>query len=147
MNIRRVTPDELEQVFSLLRSAQLPPLPRNLPVSNVLAALHGSTVVGVAALEVRGLRGLLRSVVVNQEYARRGIGTSLLQSLFARAQELSIRELYLITEGAEKFFSNAGFVAVRREDVPAEIRSTQEYREQCPESATVMRLRLVARYV
>jgi N-acetylglutamate synthase-like GNAT family acetyltransferase len=48
---------------------------------------------------------------------------------------------------AEKFFSKAGFVTVRREDVPEEICSTELYREQCPEEASVMRLRLVTRHV
>ena len=147
MNIHRVTPEDLEQVLSLLSAADLPALPRDLPVSNVLVALQDSIVIGVIALEVRGLRGLVRSVVVEPRHARRRVGTSLLRSLLARAQELSLRELYLITEGAEKFFSNAGFVAVRRDHVPDEICSTQEYREQCPKEATVMRLRLVARHV
>jgi amino-acid N-acetyltransferase len=147
MDIRRAAPDDLEQVISLLDAAGLPALPGDLPLSNVLVALRGSTVIGVVALEVNGLRGLVRSVVVEPRHTRRGVGTSLLQSLFARSQELSLRELYLITQGAEKFFSSAGFVAVPRDDVPGEIRSTCEYREQCPEDATVMRLRLVARHV
>jgi N-acetylglutamate synthase-like GNAT family acetyltransferase len=145
--IRRPTTDDLEQVRSLLAAADLPALPRSLPLSNVLVALQGDAVIGAVALEVRGLRGLLRSVVVEPEHARKGVGASLLQSLVARAQELSLRELYLITMDAEKFFSKAGFVTVRREDVPEEICSTELYREQCPEEASVMRLRLVTRHV
>lgn len=147
MNIRRLSPDELEKVASLLEGAGLPALPQSIPLSNVLVALRGGTVIGSVALEVRGLRGLVRSVVVEPRESGRGVGTSLLQSLLARAQELSLRELYLITEGAEKFFANAGFVAVDRSDVPDEISSTREYREQCREDATVMRLRLIARHV
>jgi amino-acid N-acetyltransferase len=145
--IRRATPDDLDQVHSLLSAAGLPALPRSLPLSNVLVALQSNAVIGAVALEVRGLRGLLRSVVVEPQHTRKGVGTSLLKTLLARAQELSLRELYLITEGAEKFFSNAGFVAVWRRDVPEEICSTEEYREQCQEEATVMRLRLIARHV
>ena len=147
MMIHRSTTDDLGQVRSLLAAADLPTLPRSLPLSNVLVALQGDVVIGAVALEVRGLRGLLRSVVVEPQHARRGVGTSLLQSLVARAQELSLRELYLITVGAEKFFSKAGFVAVRRHDVPEEISSTELYREHCPGEASVMRLRLVARHV
>lgn len=98
-------------------------------------------------MEVRGLRGLVRSVAVEPGHSRQGVGTSLLQSLLARAQELSLRDLYLLTQGAEEFFGNAGFVAVPRDSVPADMRSTREYSEQCPESATVMRLRLTTRHV
>jgi amino-acid N-acetyltransferase len=147
MDIRRATSDDLEQIGRLLDAAGLPPLPGNLPLTNVLVALRDNVVIGVVALEVRGLRGLLRSLAVDSGHSSQGVGASLLQSLRARAQELSLRELYLLTEGAEEFFGNAGFVAVPRNSVPAEIRSTQEYSEQCPESATVMRLRLVTRHV
>jgi amino-acid N-acetyltransferase len=147
MDIRRATSDDLGQITPLLDAAGLPPLPANLPLANVLVALQGATVIGVIAMEVRGLRGLVRSVAVEPGHSRKGVGTSLLQSLLARVQELSLRELYLLTEGAEKFFGNAGFVAVPRDSVPAEIRSTSEYSEQCPESATVMRLRLTTRHV
>jgi N-acetylglutamate synthase-like GNAT family acetyltransferase len=53
----------------------------------------------------------------------------------------------LITGSAEKFFANAGFGSVRRDDVPEEICSTEQYREQGPQEARVMRLRLIARHV
>lgn len=147
MDIRRATSDDLGQITTLLDATGLPPLPANLPLANVLVALRTNTVIGVIALEVKGLRGLVRSVAVEAGHSREGVGTSLLQSLLARAQELSLRELYLLTESAEEFFGNAGFVAVPRDVVPAEIRSTREFREQCAESATVMRLRLVTRHV
>jgi len=147
MDIRRATSDDLGQITTLLDAAGLPPLPGNLPLANVLVALQSTTVIGVIALEVKGLRGLVRSVAVEPGHSRQGVGTSLLRSLLARAQELSLRELYLLTEGAEKFFGHAGFVAVPRDSVPAEICSTREYREQCRESATAMRLRLVTRHV
>jgi amino-acid N-acetyltransferase len=147
MDIRRITPDDLQKVISLLDAAGLPVLPRHLPLSNILVALESDTVIGLVALEVCGLRGLVRSVAVEPQHTRRGVGTSLLQSLLARAQELSLRELYLITEGAEKFFSNAGFTPVARDHVPDEIRSTSAYGEQYREDATVMRFRLTARHV
>jgi N-acetylglutamate synthase-like GNAT family acetyltransferase len=147
MDIRRLTPDGLRQVAALIDAAGLPALPQGLPLSNVLVALGDGAVIGVVAMEVVGLRGLVRSVVVEPENTGRGVGSSLLRSLVARAQELSLRELYLITEDAQEFFSKAGFEAVPRDDVPGEIRSTLEHREQCPEDATVMRLRLIARHV
>ena len=147
MDIRRATSDDLGQIASLLDAAELPPLPGNLPLANVLVALRGAAVIGVIALEVRGLRGLVRTVAVEPGHSRQGVGASLLQSLLARSLELSLRELYLLTERAEGFFGSAGFVAVPRDAVPAEIRSTRDYREECPDSATVMRLRLATRHV
>ncbi len=69
------------------------------------------------------------------------------QTLLARAHELSLRELYLLTENDAEFFAGAGFVPISHEAVPAEIRSTREYRDRRSETATVMRLELVTRFV
>ena len=81
MDIRRATSDDLEQIAFLLDAAGLPPLPGSLPLANVLVALQGNAVIGVIALEVRGRRGLVRSVAVEPGHSRQGVGVSLLQSL------------------------------------------------------------------
>jgi amino-acid N-acetyltransferase len=145
MEIRRAVPDNLEQTASLLQAAGLPPIPDGFLLQNVLVCLESNQVIGVVALEVRGLRGLVRSLAVDSSHPRQGVGTSLLESLMARAHELSLRELYLLTEDSQEFFAKSGFVPVSRESVPQAIRSTREYREQCPETATVMRLQLATR--
>lgn len=147
MVIRRATREDLGPVAALIEAAGLPPLPHSPTLANLLVALGEDAVVGTIYLEVVGLRGLVRSAVVAPSHARRGIGTSLMQSLVARAHELSLRELYLLTENGKAFFARAGFEPVPREVVPSEIRSTREYREQCLESATVMRLKLATRFV
>jgi amino-acid N-acetyltransferase len=145
MEIRRAVPSNLEQTASLLQAAGLPPIPHGFLLQNVLVCLQSDRVIGVVALEVRGLRGLVRSLAVDPSHSRQGVGTSLLESLMARAHELSLRELYLLTEDSQEFFAKRGFVPVSRESVPQAIRSTREYREQCPETATVMRLPLATR--
>ncbi len=95
MNIRRATAEDLNRATSFLDAAGLPPLGSDLPLANILVALEDSAVVGVIALEVRGLVGLVRSAAVapNQQ----SVGSWLLQSLLARAHELSLRELSLLT--------------------------------------------------
>ena len=145
MEIRRAVPGNLEQTASLLRAAELPPILDGFPLPNVLVCLQTGSVIGVVALEVRGLRGLVRSLAVDPSHSRQGVGTSLLDSLMARAHELSLRELYLLTENSKEFFARSGFAPVSRESVPQAIRSTREYREQCPETTTVMRLDLATR--
>lgn len=145
MEIRRAVPGNLEQAASLLRAAELPPIPDPFLLQNLLVCLESDRVIGVVALEVVGLRGLVRSLAVDPSHSRRGVGTSLLDSLMARAHELSLRELYLLTETSQEFFAGYGFVPVSRESVPQAIRSTRQYREQCPETATVMRLPLATR--
>ncbi len=144
MNIRRATAEDLNRATSVLDAAGLPPLGSDLPLANVLVALEDSAVVGVIALEVRGLVGLVRSAAVAPN--NQGVRSSLLQSLLARAHELSLREVYLLTEDADGFFAKAGFSSIPRDAVPPEIRSTREFRERCSDPATVLRLQLATRY-
>jgi amino-acid N-acetyltransferase len=145
MKIGNAFPENLEQAASLLSAAELPPLPAGLPLRNVLVCLESDQVIGVVALEVLGLRGLVRSLAVDPSHAGQGIGRSLLESLVARAHELSLRDLYLLTEGSQEFLEEFGFVTVRRESVPLAVRSARQFREQCPETATVMHLPLATR--
>ncbi len=146
MNISRATAEDLNRAISVLDAAGLPPLGSDLPLANILVALEDSAVVGVIALEVRGLVGLVRSAAVAPN--NQGVRSSLLQSLLARALELSLRELYLQTEeDADGFFAKAGFSSIPRDAVPHEIRSTREFREGCSDTATVMRLPLATRCV
>ncbi len=137
---------ELPQVDALLEAAGLPPVPSWLPLANLLVGHDGGEVVGAIGLEVCALHGLVRSLVVAPSHARGGLGSSLLEGLVARAHELSLRDLYLLTEDADGFFAKLGFEAVERAEVPSGIRSTREFREQCSESARVMRRPLASRF-
>ena len=143
MNISRATAEDVKRATSVLDAAGLPPLGSDLPLANILVAGEDSAVVGVIALEVRGLVGLVRSAAVAPNHP--GVGHSLLQSLLARALELSLRELYLLTDDPEDFFAKAGFSSIPRDALPPAIRSTREFRERGSEPATVMRLQLASR--
>ncbi len=145
MNIRRAIAEDLNRATSVLDAAGLPPLGSDLPLANILVAWEDSAVVGVIALEVRGLVGLVRSAAVAPNH--QGVGSSLLQSLVTRALELSLRELYLLTDDPEDFFAKAGFSSIPRDAVPPEVRSTRGFRERCSDTATVMRLQLATRHV
>ena len=64
MDIRRATSDDLGQIAPLLDAAELPPLPGNLPLANVLVALRDAVVIGVVAMEVRGLNTTARATPI-----------------------------------------------------------------------------------
>lgn len=144
MEIRKASRDDVAHVDALLEANSLPKLPRDEARSNLLVALEGGEVVGGVALEVASRRGLLLAVVVAAEHRRKGIGAGLISSILARAHELGLRDLYLLTEQASEFFSGRGFTPVERSAAPPEIHSTSEFRG-CPESAQLMRLPLETR--
>ncbi len=133
------------EVGALLEASDLPPLPTGISLSSVLLGLEKDSVMGVVALEVVARRGLTMWVAVAGEHQGRGLGKTLLHSLIARAHELSLREVYIVTKTASKFFAQLGFSPVSRAAVPSEIRSLRAYPDHCAESAEVMRLELETR--
>ena len=96
-------------------------------------------VVGVAGLEVHGEDGLLRSVAVNADYRRQGLGSSLVEAAVERAQKLELRSVYLLTTDAQDYFVRVGFVECPRDEAPPAIRESWEFTTGCPETAVFMK--------
>jgi amino-acid N-acetyltransferase len=101
-------------------------------------AESGADVVGVAGLEVCGGDALLRSVAVADEWRSRGLGRALVARVISDAEARGLHALYLLTTTADRYFPSFGFHRIARDEVPAPIRATKEFRDACPESATVM---------
>ena len=132
-------PHDLPEALALLARAQLP--------EHGVAELWGhyfvvreddGRVVGVAGLEVHGADGLLRSVAVDAGYRGQGIGERLLAAAMERARLVPLRSVYLLTTTAREYFARRGFTACAREDVPAAVRASWEFRTGCPATAVVM---------
>jgi N-acetylglutamate synthase-like GNAT family acetyltransferase len=96
-------------------------------------------VVGVAGLEVHGDDGLLRSVAVNTDYRRQGLGASLVEAALSRAGRLELRSVFLLTIDARDYFSRLGFSDCPREEAPPAIRESWEFTTGCPSTAAFMR--------
>jgi len=96
-------------------------------------------VVGVAGLEIHGEDGLLRSVAVDAEYRGQGLAASLVEAAMERAKRLQIRAVYLLTTTARDYFARHGFADCPREEAPAAIRESWEFRTGCPSTAAFMK--------
>ncbi|MFL5615130.1 MAG: arsenic resistance N-acetyltransferase ArsN2 [Gemmatimonadaceae bacterium] len=136
-----------------LRSAQRADLPAierlltssQLPLAGVAEALPGfivaefnDTIVGTAAIEVCCDNALLRSVAVAPEWRSRGLGRALVTRVIADAEARGLRALYLLTTTAEHYFPSFGFQQIARDQLPAEVRATEEFQSACPASAIAM---------
>jgi amino-acid N-acetyltransferase len=137
------SPDDLAAVTELLRRCGLPfedLTPGDMrefllvPADGELAACAG--------LQIFGAAGLLRSLAVTQPLRLQGIGGQLCELLEQRAGENGINSLYLLTLDAERFFERRGYRRCAREDVPAAIQASAEFRQLCPASAICMRKKL-----
>ena len=97
---------------------------------------------GIVGLELYDSVALLRSLAVSSKCRGRGCGTALVAQaeLFARSQ--GAREIYLLTNTAERFFERLGYALLLREAAPAAIQRTQEFSALCPSSSALMVKRL-----
>ena len=86
--------------------------------------------------------GLLRSVAVTPEVRRAGAGTVIVAATLKRMLEEGIRDVYLVTESAERFFAECGFKTIERDELPEEITKHPQVTRECPASAPAMYLRL-----
>jgi amino-acid N-acetyltransferase len=115
-----------------------------LPVGDIgdgqlfVIARAGGELCATAGLEPLGTVALLRSVAVHPAWRGKGIAHALCGELMRRARAMNLIRLFLITTDAPRFFAGLGFEAVDRDSVPAEIASTAQFRELCPQSAIVM---------
>ena len=135
--------DALSYVEALLEREDLPARDvRSSPAAFYVAEDADGDRVGVGGVERYGTAGLLRSVVVAPSVRGDGYGTALCDALEARTREDGVETLYLLTTTAAGFFAGRGYAAVDRDDAPAAIRSTTEFEDLCPASATCMRKRL-----
>lgn len=130
--------EDREQAFALLQEAGLTTIgiPADLAGFFVARAPH---VIGVVGLEYYGPFALLRSLAVAPPERGRGLGRRLVARALESARERGAREVYLLTVTAREYLARLGFTEVRREDVPAAVRESREFREICPASAVVMR--------
>ena len=136
--VRPAIPDDLPAVEQLLTTSGLPLDGVRDALSTFVVADAGHELVGVAGLEVCCDNALLRSVAVRPEWRSHGVGRALVTRLVTDAEARGIHALYLLTTTADRYFPTFGFRPISRDDVPADVRETAEFKEACPASATVM---------
>jgi amino-acid N-acetyltransferase len=141
--LRQVQREDLHRIIALLAESDLPTEDLGEDkLDGFLIAEYDGQVIGLIGLETFGTTGLLRSLVVAREARSGGLGGKLVGALESAAQAAGIRELWLLTIDAEKFFQRQGFTVVEREAVPESIRATEEFSALCPASAFLMMKRL-----
>jgi N-acetylglutamate synthase-like GNAT family acetyltransferase len=138
IDVRPARPAERGGVEALLRAS-------DLPVDGVAdhwhafhVAIAGAQIVGAAGLERYGDAALVRSVVVRAPWRGLGIAGALCDVLEGGARRGGVRNLYLLTETAESYFSRRGFEVVPRKTVPDAVRASAEFRGACPSTAVCM---------
>jgi amino-acid N-acetyltransferase len=116
LKIRQASVSDFSEIKKLIK--QYPdklmqsPLPK---VKEFLVAEVQGKLVGCCALEVYSKRlAEVRSLVVKENFQRRGIGTKLVKACLKRAKKEKIYEVLSVT-GAVELFGNLGFGTFNKE--------------------------------
>jgi amino-acid N-acetyltransferase len=131
-------PKDAAAVAALLREAGLPHEDFAAHLANFLVARSHGAVVGAIGYEDHGTDALLRSLVVAPGQRGHGLGGLLMRALTARAKAHGVRQFYLLTTTAEKFFTARGFARIDRALVPPAVAQAKEFRSLCPASAACL---------
>ena len=142
MNIHAASSTDLSEILALLKRSDLPVAGIERHVATTLVARNSGRLVGCAAVEVYGPTGLLRSVAVAQDQRGAGLGQRLTETALELARRQGVRDIYLLTTTAGKFFPRFGFVPIPRDQLDAALDQSEELRGACPASALAMRANL-----
>ena len=148
--VRRAEPGDLSGMLRLLEECHLPTAGVAALVDGPHAGRLGSAWVSggtgaleaMAALEVHGEAGLLRSVAVAPAARGQGRGGLMVERALREAACIGCGAVYLLTTTAEPWFRERGFASVSRDAVPPAVRESDEFSHICPSSAVVMSRRV-----
>ncbi len=139
MDVEGARAHDLEAALELLRRAELPVEGVVEQFGNYVVVRDDERLVGLAGLEIHGPDGLVRSVVVDPQYRGEGVGARLMEFVVSLAQKMELRGLYLLTTTAHDYFQKLLFVDSPREEAPAGIRESWEFKSGCPSKAAFMK--------
>ncbi len=138
LTLRNADVNDLNRIHQMLFDANLPKNDCEEHINQFLLLERNGEIIGIGGLELYGSIALMRSIVVVPTERRQGTGILLCNALMEMGYRLNVRTFYLLTESTVAYFLNLGFVIESRQNVPQEIRSTKQFSELCPSSATVM---------
>jgi N-acetylglutamate synthase-like GNAT family acetyltransferase len=133
---------DLPAVRDLLVRSRLPLDEIDDHLKTMLVAREGGQIVGTAALELYADGALLRSVAVDPRRQGRRLGHQLTEAALRLARTHGADVVFLLTTTAERFFPKFGFEQIARDEVPASVKASVEFRSACCASAIVMRKQL-----
>lgn len=126
-------------VCALLRGVGLPCTDVQAQAMHDFLGMHmQGRLVGTIGLERHGEAGLLRSLVVAAEQRGLGLASQLVEALERRAKADGLVRLVLLTESAQGFFERQGYAVVARDQVPAALLNSEQFRGLCPASASCL---------
>jgi amino-acid N-acetyltransferase len=138
MELRSPRHDEPEGIRTLLQENGLPVEDLDTATIDFIVACEQDRPIGVVGLQRFESAGLLRSLAVQPNARRAGMGAALVRAAESRAQAAGLQQLVLLTQTAERFFASRGYAAIARDAAPTPVQDSTEFSSICPSTATCM---------
>ena len=119
-----------------------------LPVSDLnnritfFVEKRDKNIIAVGGIEDAGADAIIRSIAVAENCKGKGYGAEITKQLLYYAKTQKKNDIYLLTTTAQNYFPKFGFKEVNRNDLPAAVKNSSQYKDVCPESAVIMKLKL-----
>jgi amino-acid N-acetyltransferase len=108
----------------------------------LFGAYQDENLIACIGVEIYDNTALLRSLAVRLECRSRGIGKKLSEHIEKYCQQKGVKELYLLTETADKYFDRLGYTKQKRQEAPESIKGTTQFSGLCPSSSKFMKKRV-----
>ena len=140
LKIEPFSVEDKKEVLRLLSEFELPTedLTINKLQDFIVAKQEDGFVIGAVGIEAYKELGLLRSLVVHPNHQAKGVGRFLTNELESFERKRGVKTLYLLTPPAADFFLKLGYQVTQKANVPDPIKSTEEFKSICPESAVCL---------
>lgn len=130
--------NDLPAIKALLGKNELPYLDIDPYLEDFIIAKDNGAIVGTIGVEIVFPYGLVRSLSVEDNYRKQGIAARLLEKIIYHSKGRRVKELYLLTTTADRFFTRHGFSITDRTSVPPQVQKTKEFLHLCPDTAVCM---------
>lgn len=136
---RRLHPADFGAACDLLTTCALPTADlRPDRLTHFFGMFDRDRLIAIGGLEVLGGDALLRSLAVQPAARGGGLGARLVAVLETEAGKLGVRNLYLLTDGADTYFERFAYRRLPRSNAPAAIAASAQFTELCPDAAVLM---------
>ena len=140
-SIRNAVEVDLPAIEKLLTESGLPTFGVFENLSTFFVADYGG-VIGVIGIEVIGNKGMLRSMAVSAKSRKCGVATALVEHSLEAACQIGVKEIYLLTNTAEKFALRWGFYKIERSKIPYDLTLSSSFHNCCSSSSICMKKNL-----
>ena len=137
--IQKITQQNETLFLSLLQENSLPFQDIDMEKNLFWCIKSQDQIIGGVGLELYSPVGLLRSLVVQDNFRNQGVAAKLWAEVLNHARKHQLHSLFLLTTTADRYFLKQGWKQIEKNTAPKSIQQSTEFSSVCPDSAICMK--------